>query len=114
MAQALRSPRYRGRTKAAGQHITRSDLLVHPRHFRGRHHAATIFVVIVLAVVGFRLFPEQEVTVVHDGQSYRVSAMFQPESEALAAADVTLRPGDRVGLLGIGSGLNCLMLGLEW
>ena len=25
-----------------------------------------------------------------------------------------LRPGDRVGLLGIGSGLNCLMLGVEW
>ena len=23
-------------------------------------------------------------------------------------------PGDRVGWLGIGSGLNCLMLGLEW
>jgi len=22
--------------------------------------------------------------------------------------------GDRVGFLGIGSGLNCLMLGLEW
>jgi 3-oxoacyl-[acyl-carrier-protein] synthase-3 len=25
-----------------------------------------------------------------------------------------LRPGDRVAFLGIGSGLNCLMLGLEW
>ena len=25
-----------------------------------------------------------------------------------------LRPGDRVGFLGIGSGLNCLMLGVEW
>ncbi len=25
-----------------------------------------------------------------------------------------LMPGDRVGFLGIGSGLNCLMLGLEW
>jgi 3-oxoacyl-[acyl-carrier-protein] synthase III len=25
-----------------------------------------------------------------------------------------LRPGDRVGLLGIGSGLNCLMLGAQW
>lgn len=103
MAQALRSPRYRGRAKAAGQHITRSDLLVHPRHFRGRHHAATIFVVIVLAVVGFRLFPEQDVTVLHDGQSYRVSAMFQPQAEALAAADVALRPGDRV-LAGSGGG----------
>jgi 3-oxoacyl-[acyl-carrier-protein] synthase-3 len=25
-----------------------------------------------------------------------------------------VRTGDRVGLLGIGSGLNCLMLALEW
>ena len=26
----------------------------------------------------------------------------------------TLQPGDKVAFLGIGSGLNCLMLGLEW
>jgi 3-oxoacyl-[acyl-carrier-protein] synthase-3 len=25
-----------------------------------------------------------------------------------------VRTGDKVALLGIGSGLNCLMLGLEW
>jgi len=25
-----------------------------------------------------------------------------------------VRDGERVGLLGIGSGLNCLMLALEW
>jgi len=32
-----------------------------------------------------------------------------------AAVDAgKVRPGDRVGLLGIGSGLNCLMLALEW
>lgn len=33
-------------------------------------------------------------------------------AEAVAAGSV--REGDRVGLLGIGSGLNCLMLALEW
>ena len=34
---------------------------------------------------------------------------------ALAAIDAgAVREGDRVGLLGIGSGLNCLMLALEW
>jgi 3-oxoacyl-[acyl-carrier-protein] synthase-3 len=33
--------------------------------------------------------------------------------EAAIAADA-VRDGDRVGLLGIGSGLNCLMLALEW
>ncbi|WP_422924391.1 3-oxoacyl-ACP synthase III [Singulisphaera sp. PoT] len=33
---------------------------------------------------------------------------------ALAEDRDFLRPGDRVAFLGIGSGLNCLMLGLEW
>jgi len=37
-----------------------------------------------------------------------------PATLAEAAESGTLRPGDRVGLLGIGSGLNCLMLAMEW
>jgi 3-oxoacyl-[acyl-carrier-protein] synthase-3 len=37
-----------------------------------------------------------------------------PLTAALAEERAFLRPGDRVGLLGIGSGLNCLMLGVEW
>jgi 3-oxoacyl-[acyl-carrier-protein] synthase-3 len=37
-----------------------------------------------------------------------------PISAALAEAREFLLPGDRVGFLGIGSGLNCLMLGLDW
>ena len=37
-----------------------------------------------------------------------------PLTAALAESRRFLRPGDRVGFLGIGSGLNCLMLGLEW
>jgi 3-oxoacyl-[acyl-carrier-protein] synthase-3 len=37
-----------------------------------------------------------------------------PVTTALAEERGFLLPGDRVGLLGIGSGLNCLMLGLEW
>jgi 3-oxoacyl-[acyl-carrier-protein] synthase-3 len=37
-----------------------------------------------------------------------------PLSAALAEEREFLRPGDRVGLLGIASGLNCLMLGVEW
>ena len=36
-----------------------------------------------------------------------------PLTAALAEEREFLRPGDRVGFLGIGSGLNCLMLGLE-
>ena len=37
-----------------------------------------------------------------------------PLTAALAEERGFLNPGDRVGLLGIGSGLNCLMLGVEW
>jgi 3-oxoacyl-[acyl-carrier-protein] synthase-3 len=37
-----------------------------------------------------------------------------PATLALAAAAGAVKAGDRVGLLGIGSGLNCLMLALEW
>jgi acyl-CoA:acyl-CoA alkyltransferase len=37
-----------------------------------------------------------------------------PITAALAADREFLARGDRVGFLGIGSGLNCLMLGVEW
>jgi 3-oxoacyl-[acyl-carrier-protein] synthase III len=37
-----------------------------------------------------------------------------PVTAALAEEHDFLQPRDRVGFLGIGSGLNCLMLGLEW
>ena len=37
-----------------------------------------------------------------------------PLTAALADERDFLLPGDRVGFLGIGSGLNCMMLGFEW
>ena len=37
-----------------------------------------------------------------------------PLSAAMAEEQGHLKPGHRVGLLGIGSGLNCMMLGIEW
>lgn len=37
-----------------------------------------------------------------------------PLTAAIAEEREFLKPGDRVGLLGIGSGLNCLMLGVQW
>ena len=37
-----------------------------------------------------------------------------PITAAIAEQRQFLKPGDRVGFLGIGSGLNCLMLGWEW
>jgi 3-oxoacyl-[acyl-carrier-protein] synthase-3 len=37
-----------------------------------------------------------------------------PLTAAIAEEREFLKPGDRVGFLGIGSGLNCLMAGLRW
>lgn len=37
-----------------------------------------------------------------------------PLTAAVASERGFLKPGQRVGFFGIGSGLNCLMLGLEW
>ena len=37
-----------------------------------------------------------------------------PVAAALAHERGFLQPGQRVGLLGIGSGLNCMMLGVDW
>lgn len=37
-----------------------------------------------------------------------------PLTAAMAEEREFLQPGDRVGFLGIGSGLNCMMLGLQW
>ena len=37
-----------------------------------------------------------------------------PLAAALAAEREFLEAGQRVGFLGIGSGLNCTMLGIEW
>ncbi len=96
MAQAIRVSREHARPKAKAQHITRSDLLLHPLHFRGRHHAATIFAILLVAVVAFRLFPSREVTVLSNGEAVQVNATFDPRSEGLAAASVALAPGDRV------------------
>ena len=37
-----------------------------------------------------------------------------PLTAAIAEQRKFLKSGDRVGFLGIGSGLNCLMIGWEW
>lgn len=37
-----------------------------------------------------------------------------PMTAAIAAERDFFLPGDRIGFFGIGSGLNCLLLGLEW
>ncbi len=37
-----------------------------------------------------------------------------PSTLAIADEQAVVKSGDRIGLLGIGSGLNCLMLAVEW
>lgn len=51
------------------------------------------------------------VTFPHLGNMGTVSL---PLTAAIAAEREFLAPGDRVAFLGIGSGLNCVMLGVEW
>ena len=43
-----------------------------------------------------------------------VGSVSLPATLALAARDEFIQPGHRVAMQGIGSGLHCLMLGLEW
>lgn len=61
---------------------------------------------------GFGIDPEKDFsTFPYLGNIGTVSL---PITAAIAEEREFLRPGDRVGFLGIGSGLNCLMLGVEW
>ena len=58
------------------------------------------------------LFPEQDfVTYEYLGNTGTAAL---PVAAALAHERGFLAPGHRVGLLGIGSGLNCMMLGVDW
>src|SRR5690606_7816727 len=54
----------------------------------------------------------------HDFVTYRflgnTGSVALPMAAALAEQRGFVRPGHRVGWLGIGSGLNCMMLGVEW
>ena len=43
-----------------------------------------------------------------------IGSVSLPITAAIAAEREFLLKNDRVGFLGIGSGLNCLMLGIEW
>ena len=71
---------------------------------------ATLVVVIVLAVVGFRAFPRHQVTVLQDGQALRVAATFRPQDQALGAADIAVQPGD---IVVTGEGGNARSLSVE-
>ena len=53
-----------------------------------------------------------------DFSTYRylgnIGTVSLPITAAIADERGFLQPGDKVGFLGIGSGLNCLMLGVQW
>jgi len=74
-------------------------------HQVGNGHRETILKTLGIA-------PEKDFsTFKHLGNIGTVSL---PLTAAMAEQRRFLKPGDRVGFLGIGSGLNCLMLGWDW
>ena len=75
-------------------------------HQVGRAHSKALFEAIGLAE-GQEAYPTLE-------SFGNMGSVSLPLSLALAAREERLDTGDRLALLGIGSGLNCVMLGLEW
>lgn len=65
------------------------------RSSRGRRHAAAMLLVAVLAVLAFKAFPLQSITLISGDTTLQVRSTFGEES-AIAAASVDLAPGDRV------------------
>jgi len=65
-----------------------------------------------------KLYEALEIDLVRDFSTFETlgntGSVALPATLAAAAEANAIRPGDRVGLLGIGSGLNCLMLAVEW
>lgn len=65
-----------------------------------------------------RMLDKLGVDAAHDFAAYRhlgnMGTVALPMAAALAEERDFVVPGQRVGLLGIGSGLNCLMLGVNW
>lgn len=59
-----------------------------------------------------RLSPEIDFTTVETLGNTGSAAL--PVTMAMGIEQGRLRAGDRVAMLGIGSGINCLMLGVQW
>jgi 3-oxoacyl-[acyl-carrier-protein] synthase-3 len=60
----------------------------------------------------FRLGPDQDFSIFEHLGNMGSAAL--PSAVGLAQDRGFLQPGRKVALLGIGSGLNCLMLGVRW
>lgn len=74
-------------------------------HQVGRAHQSEI-------LAAFGVAPEKDFTTFEFLGN--IGTVSLPLTAALAEEREALVPGDKVGWLGIGSGLNCLMLGWEW
>ncbi len=61
-----------------------------------------------------RNIAERARKVLPGGNLGNIGTVSLPITAALADERGALEPGDRVAFLGIGSGLNCMMLGVEW
>jgi 3-oxoacyl-[acyl-carrier-protein] synthase-3 len=74
------------------------------------HQVGTGHRMAILDAIG--VSPERDFTTV----SYlgNIGTVSLPITAAIAEQRGFLEPGQRVGFLGIGSGLNCLMLGINW
>ena len=74
-------------------------------HQIGRAHRVSLMRALELAdTLDFQTFPFLG----------NIGTVSVPITTAMAAERGHMKTGDRVGLLGIGSGLNCMMLGVEW
>ncbi len=54
------------------------------------------------------------VIIVLDKGSERIEVMFNPNEYEVSTTAGFLNKNDKVAFLGIGSGLSCTMMGLEW
>ena len=71
---------------------------------------AALGFLVLLGMIAYGSWIAHKMTVME-----RVSVEGHPATMGLICEDVDfLSRGDRVGFLGIGSGLNCLMLGWDW
>lgn len=65
-----------------------------------------------------KLYEMLEIDLAKDYSSFErfgnVGSVSLPATLALADQSGAVKPGDKVALLGIGSGINCMMLALEW
>ena len=50
----------------------------------------------------------------HEARQTEQNRLLRDLTAAVAEEREFLKPGDKVGWLGIGSGLNCMMLGVDW